>query len=167
MRDQFYHYHPRGLPTSKLSLREQNPPLLALKAPNFGILTARSILILPVATAPNILRHRHPEYIESLNNLIEANTLVVGGCFGFTENDVALAKKLTQHIPSAELVKLTTSGIEAIQVAMRVARSYTGRPYVFQFEGHYHGWLDNSVGPYINKETNGQLFAVTGNRELG
>jgi len=107
-----------------------------------------------------ILGHGYPQYINSLQELIDSTALCVGGCFGFTENDVVLAEKLITHIPCAEQVKLTTSGTEAVQAAMRIARAHTGRPYVLQFHGHYHGWMDNTIGPFLDAESVGMSPAI-------
>ena len=43
---------------------------------------------------------------------------------------------------SAEMVLLSVTGSEAVQVALRLARAATGRRAIVKFEGHYHGWLD-------------------------
>jgi glutamate-1-semialdehyde 2,1-aminomutase len=39
---------------------------------------------------------------------------------------------------------LSTTGSEAVAVALRLARAYTGRAKVVKFEGHYHGWFDGT-----------------------
>ena len=46
-------------------------------------------------------------------------------------------------VPSAELVRFASSGSEAVQVALRIARAATKRWKIIKFEGHYHGWFDN------------------------
>ncbi len=53
-----------------------------------------------------------------------------------------LAKKLTEIIPSAEMVSFQSSGTEANMHAWRVARAYTGKHKIVKFEGQYHGWAD-------------------------
>jgi glutamate-1-semialdehyde 2,1-aminomutase len=53
-------------------------------------------------------------------------------------------------VPCAERVRFSSSGTEAVQAAIRLARAATGRQAIVKFEGHYHGWLDNvqwSVSP--------------------
>jgi glutamate-1-semialdehyde 2,1-aminomutase len=45
-------------------------------------------------------------------------------------------------VPSAEQVKFTGSGTESTLLAIRVARSFTGRSTVLKLEGHFHGWHD-------------------------
>jgi glutamate-1-semialdehyde 2,1-aminomutase len=39
-------------------------------------------------------------------------------------------------------VCFSTTGSEAVQAALRIARAKTGRRKVVKFQGHYHGWLD-------------------------
>jgi glutamate-1-semialdehyde 2,1-aminomutase len=45
-------------------------------------------------------------------------------------------------VPSAERVRFTASGTEATHMAMRLARSFTGRRCVLKLHGHFHGWQD-------------------------
>ncbi len=46
-------------------------------------------------------------------------------------------------VPCAEKLRFTSSGSEAVQAALRLARAATGRRTVIKFEGHYHGWFDS------------------------
>jgi glutamate-1-semialdehyde 2,1-aminomutase len=55
----------------------------------------------------------------------------------------ALVKRL---VPSAEAVRFTNSGTEATLMAIRLARSYTGRDKLLKFDHHFHGWHDSVVG---------------------
>ncbi|HID23702.1 MAG TPA: aminotransferase class III-fold pyridoxal phosphate-dependent enzyme, partial [Planctomycetaceae bacterium] len=45
-------------------------------------------------------------------------------------------------VPSAEMLRFTSSGTEATLMAIRVARIATGRTKVIKFIGHFHGWHD-------------------------
>ncbi|HHW15179.1 MAG TPA: aspartate aminotransferase family protein [Firmicutes bacterium] len=45
-------------------------------------------------------------------------------------------------VPGAERVRFTASGTEATLMALRLARSFTGRRRILKFEGHFHGWHD-------------------------
>ena len=60
-----------------------------------------------------------------------------------TTQEIMLAEKIVEHVPCAELVRFGLSGSEVDQLAMRLARGYTGKRYILRCEGHYHGWLDN------------------------
>jgi glutamate-1-semialdehyde 2,1-aminomutase len=59
-----------------------------------------------------------------------------------TESEVALAELLCERIPSLERVRFTNSGSEAVMLAVKAARAYTGRPKIAKFEGCYHGSYD-------------------------
>ncbi|MFQ6019170.1 MAG: aspartate aminotransferase family protein [Dehalococcoidia bacterium] len=53
---------------------------------------------------------------------------------------------IKELIPSAELVRFTSSGTEATLMAVRLARAYTGRDRILKFDYHFHGWHDAVVG---------------------
>ena len=52
------------------------------------------------------------------------------------------AELVTDLVPSAELVRFTSSGTEATLLALRLARAATGRERVVKLAGHFHGWHD-------------------------
>ena len=53
------------------------------------------------------------------------------------------ARLVCAMVPCAERVRFNSSGSEAVQAALRLARAATGRDAVVKFAGHYHGWFDN------------------------
>lgn len=59
-----------------------------------------------------------------------------------TEEEVILAERIRRLFPSIEMVRLTSTGLEATMHAIRLARGYTGRRKVLKFEGCYHGAHD-------------------------
>lgn len=59
-----------------------------------------------------------------------------------TEQEVRLARMLTEAVPSMQEVRLVSSGTEAVMSAIRLARAYTKRDGVLKFEGCYHGHAD-------------------------
>jgi glutamate-1-semialdehyde 2,1-aminomutase len=66
-----------------------------------------------------------------------------GTSFGApTEAEVELAAEVAARIPSAEMVRLTSSGTEASMSAIRLARAATGRDTIVKFAGAYHGHVD-------------------------
>jgi glutamate-1-semialdehyde 2,1-aminomutase len=72
-----------------------------------------------------------------------AEQLARGTCFAMpTEAEVALAELICQRLPSAERVRFTNSGTEAVMMAVKAARAYTGRPKIAKCEGAYHGSYD-------------------------
>jgi glutamate-1-semialdehyde 2,1-aminomutase len=62
---------------------------------------------------------------------------------GQTDLEVQAAKLVCQLVPCAERMRFCSSGSEAVQAALRLARGATGRKIIVKFEGHYHGWFDN------------------------
>ncbi|GAA4469445.1 aspartate aminotransferase family protein [Phytohabitans houttuyneae] len=95
---------------------------------------------------PMLLGHRPAPVVEAARAQLDRSILVAGQ----TELEYAAARLLADLVPSAELVRFSVSGSEAVQAALRVARAVTGRSTVVKFEGHYHGWFDNvlwSVAP--------------------
>jgi len=56
---------------------------------------------------------------------------------------VLLATKVRKAFPSMEMVRMVSSGTEAVMGAVRVARGYTGRDKILKFEGCYHGHSDS------------------------
>jgi glutamate-1-semialdehyde 2,1-aminomutase len=66
-----------------------------------------------------------------------------GTHYGFAhEMEVELAEMIVDLLPSAEMVRYTSSGTEANMYALRLARSYTGRLKVAKMEGGWHGGYD-------------------------
>jgi len=87
---------------------------------------------------PMILGHGHPEVLEAIQK-----AAVDGLSFGApTEREVELAEAILSHVPSAEQVRLVSSGTEAGMSAIRLARGATGRSKIIKFEGCYHGHAD-------------------------
>jgi glutamate-1-semialdehyde 2,1-aminomutase len=67
-----------------------------------------------------------------------------GASFGApTLAETALAREVTELVPSIEKVRFVSSGTEAVQSAVRLARGFTGRDVVIKFDGCYHGHVDS------------------------
>jgi glutamate-1-semialdehyde 2,1-aminomutase len=88
---------------------------------------------------PMILGHAHPKVVAALKKAIST-----GMSYGApTSLEVELANKVKRAFPSIELVRMVSSGTEAVMSAIRVARGYTGRTKMIKFEGCYHGHSDS------------------------
>jgi len=59
-----------------------------------------------------------------------------------TAAEAELAELVNACFPSMESMRFVSSGTEACMSAIRLARGYTGRPFVIKFEGCYHGHAD-------------------------
>jgi glutamate-1-semialdehyde 2,1-aminomutase len=88
---------------------------------------------------PMILGHAHPGVVAALKKAIPKGTSY--GAPTFLE--VELAAKVKKAFPSMELVRMVSSGTEAVMSAIRLARGYTGRDKILKFEGCYHGHGDS------------------------
>jgi glutamate-1-semialdehyde 2,1-aminomutase len=87
---------------------------------------------------PLILGHAHPAVVEAVTRAAERGT-----SFGApTEAEIELAEEVAARVPSAEMVRLVSSGTEASMTAIRLARAATGRDRIVQVAGHYHGHVD-------------------------
>jgi len=72
------------------------------------------------------------------------NALANGFSFGAPNyNEVLIAQKITDMVPSIEKVRLVNSGTEATMAAIRLARAFTKRDKIIKFEGCYHGHGDS------------------------
>ncbi|MEN6357596.1 MAG: glutamate-1-semialdehyde 2,1-aminomutase [Armatimonadota bacterium] len=87
---------------------------------------------------PLILGHAYPSIVDAIKRTAEDGTT-----FGApTALEVKLAEMIVDAVPSIEMVRLVSSGTEAVMSAIRLARGYTGRDKVIKFEGGYHGHAD-------------------------
>jgi glutamate-1-semialdehyde 2,1-aminomutase len=87
---------------------------------------------------PLIAGHAHPDIVAAVCEAASRGT-----SFGApTEGEVALAAEVVERVPSAEMVRMTSSGTEASMSAIRLARAATGRDPILKFAGAYHGHVD-------------------------
>ncbi len=87
---------------------------------------------------PLIAGHAHPDVVAAVTAAAAAGT-----SFGApTEAETELAAEVVDRVPSAEMVRLVSSGTEASMSALRLARAATGRDKIAKFAGAYHGHVD-------------------------
>ena len=92
----------------------------------------------------SILIHGYhaPSVTDSIRRQLERGT-----CFpGPTAAQLQLARHLVERIPSVERVRFTNSGTEAVMMAVRAARTHTGRRLVARLEGGFHGTAEPVMG---------------------
>lgn len=87
---------------------------------------------------PMILGHADPAVISAVKQRVEKG-LSFGAC---TELEVELAELICENIPHVEMIRMTSSGTEAVMSALRAARGYTKKNKIIKFEGCYHGHSD-------------------------
>ena len=102
---------------------------------------------------PNIFGHA-PQFVtqsvyEDMQN---------GYCLtGQTVKENEMSEFIKKTIPFNRKVRYASSGTEIVQVALRLARSFTNKNKFLKFEGHYHGWMDSVLynsHPDISNEEN-------------
>lgn len=90
-----------------------------------------------LCNGPLLLGHNHPDVIAAIEGHRPTGPLVVNPPI------IAEAAELVQEtVPCAERVRFLNSGTEAVIMAVRYARAFTGRDKVIKFYGHYHGQDD-------------------------
>ncbi len=84
--------------------------------------------------------HQHPKIMAAVEEQMQAFSHV---CFQVTpyESYVRLAERLNALAPVANPAKtmLVSTGAEAVENAVKVARAFTGRPGIVSFSGGFHG----------------------------
>ena len=88
---------------------------------------------------PMILGHTPGDVIAAATAQM-ADGLLYGGQ---SAPEADAARLVCEMVPCAERMRFCSSGSEAVQVALRLARTATGRRVIVKFAGHYHGWFDN------------------------
>ncbi|MDO5605138.1 MAG: 4-aminobutyrate--2-oxoglutarate transaminase [Paracoccus sp. (in: a-proteobacteria)] len=99
--------------------------------------------------------HRHPRVIAAVRDQLDRFTHTCHQVVPY-ENYVELAERLNDLVPGDWPKKtiFATTGAEAVENAVKIARHYTGRPAVVSFAGGFHGRtfmgmaLTGKVQPY-------------------
>ncbi|HKU39534.1 MAG TPA: glutamate-1-semialdehyde 2,1-aminomutase [Polyangiales bacterium] len=87
---------------------------------------------------PMIVGHAHPKVVAAVQD-----AMARGSSYGApTGGEVDLAEEIRAAYPSMQMLRLVSSGTEAVMGALRAARGFTGRDLVVKFEGAYHGGAD-------------------------
>ncbi len=132
-------------------------PVFAAKAENSEIWDAEGKRYIDFASGIAVCGtgHRHPKLVEAVKAQLDAFTHV---CVQVTpyEGYVALAERINDlaPIPGDKKTIFLTTGAEALENAVKIARAATGRPGIISFAGGFHGRtmmtmaLTGKVAPY-------------------
>ena len=84
--------------------------------------------------------HRHPKVVEAVKAQLDRFTHTCAMVTPY-ESFVALAERLNALVPGSTPKKTAffTTGAEAVENAIKIARAHTGRPAVVAFSGAFHG----------------------------
>ena len=83
------------------------------------------------------LGHSHPHHVAAIQE--QAGRLM--NCYSFpTPERITLSQRLTDLLPeNLDKIFLLTTGAEATEAALRIAKRYTGKHEVLSFYGGFHG----------------------------
>lgn len=87
---------------------------------------------------PLILGHANQRVLEAVQKAC-GDGLTFGAP---TERESRLAGLIIDAVGAIEMVRLVSSGTEAVMSAIRAARGFTGRDRIVKFRGNYHGHSD-------------------------
>lgn len=79
-----------------------------------------------------------PPIVEALRAQLELGTAFPAPI----ELQAELAERICRRVPSIEHVRFTNSGSEAVILAIRAARAFTGRDGIVKVHGGYHGFWE-------------------------
>jgi glutamate-1-semialdehyde 2,1-aminomutase len=109
-----------------------------------------------------LLGHSHPEVVAAVR-VQAGRSFHPGACH---ELECDWAELVIRLVPSADIVRFTSSGTEASLLALRVARAATAREKIVKLAGHFHGWHDQmalgSDPPFDQPDTAGLPGGITG-----
>lgn len=99
--------------------------------------------------------HRHPKVLAAVERQLQAFTHTAYQVVPY-ESYVALAERINERVPVEKPAKTTffSTGAEAVENAVKIARAYTHRPGIITFGGGFHGRtfmtmaLTGKVAPY-------------------
>jgi glutamate-1-semialdehyde 2,1-aminomutase len=90
--------------------------------------------------------HAHPVITRAAVECVER-----GSAYSLvSEEQVRLARMICDRVGSIDKVRFTNSGTEAVMMAMKLMRAFTGKSRIAKFEGLYHGsseWAEVSLRP--------------------
>jgi glutamate-1-semialdehyde 2,1-aminomutase len=83
--------------------------------------------------------HAHPEIVAAVQS-----QAALGLSFALpTASEVVLAEEICARSEVLENIRFCNSGTEAVMIAIKAARAFTGRARIAKFEGAYHGAYDH------------------------
>lgn len=90
-----------------------------------------------LCNGPLLLGHNHSAVLSAVEEHKSIGPLVVNPPI-----IIEAAELVQQSVPCAERIRFLNSGTEAVIMAVRYARAFTGNSKIIKFYGHYHGQHD-------------------------
>ncbi len=117
-------------------------PLFASRADNAEVWDVEGQRYIDFASGIGVLApgHRHPRIVEAVERQLRSFTHTAFQVMAY-EPYIELAERLNAIAPFKGAAKsvLFTTGAEAVENAVKIARTATGRPAVIAFSGAFHG----------------------------
>ena len=85
-----------------------------------------------------ILGQAHPAIVEAVQSQMTKGTHLSSG----TRLEVEWAEAVIRLVPSVEKLRFVASGTEALMMAFKMARVFSGKEKIVKFAGAFHGWSD-------------------------
>jgi glutamate-1-semialdehyde 2,1-aminomutase len=140
--EEFRRYLPGG--DSRSTLFYPPYPAVLVQGDGCRVVDLDGNRLLDLTGNHSILVHGYgaPRVMEAIRRQVE-----LGTCFpGPTEAQLRFARHLVERIGSLERVRFTNSGTEAVMMAVRAARRFTGRRKIAKLEGGFHGTSEGVMG---------------------
>jgi glutamate-1-semialdehyde 2,1-aminomutase len=127
--------------TSKANLHVRPHPFYLLEGHGCRVTDVDGVERLDAINNFTALIHGHafPAAVDAVTRQLRRGTAFSAS----TPEEVALAELLVARVPGLERVRFGNSGTEAVMMAIKAARAYTGRDRIAKFEGAYHGYYDD------------------------
>lgn len=85
----------------------------------------------------SFIGHKMPKIRKAIDKAMDKYGFHLEMC---EELQIEWAKKVIQHYPSIQKIKIVNSGNEATELVCQIARAFTGKNKIIKFAGHHHGW---------------------------
>ena len=133
--------------SSTMRVLDYHLPLMIERAEGVHVwdVSGKSLIDMNMGYGPLVFGHRPRFLINAIRDEMEQR----GTILGFPhERSHQVAELIKKSFPSIDLMRFTSTGSEAGQTAVRLARAYTKRTKIVLFEGHYHGSTDSVFHRY-------------------
>lgn len=124
-------------------------PIYVEKAENAYVwdIEGRRYIDFAAGIAVNNTGHSHPRIVEAVKAQLDKFSHTCAMVTPYT-SFVELAEQLTERAPgnSEKKAMFVTTGAEAVENAIKVARAHTGRSGVIAFKGGFHGRTNMTMG---------------------
>ena len=152
---------PGGAPSQLRRVFHNPSPLIVSRAQGAYLWTVdgSKFLDMNLAFGAIVLGHNDPQVVEVVGE--QMGRLMLHGA-GTSDVEIRAASKISMLMPFAEMVVFTSSGSEAVMLAFRLARAYTGRSKIVKFDGNYHGWHDYSLYNVSIPASRGKVVETAG-----